>query len=183
MSAAALPATLLGSLRAQVKAAAWFAALGEPLTEGDRSDAIAYAEVLGLGALVVDLVRDWPQAERLLKTPDTSGWWDREEALRKALVVEAEARYPGRAQWTALTELTTEAGDLVHGKAAAAAARMGNAARPSIHVAAGAAAQAVYQLAVARLAGRENSPFERKFRVFVAGRWLLGVAGSRLVLF
>ena len=41
-----------------------------------------------------------------------------------------------------------------------AAARMGGAAPASIHVAAGAAAQAVYQLAVARVAGETASLFE-----------------------
>ena len=92
--------------------------------------------------------RDWPEAERVLKAPDWSpAWWDREEAQRQRLLAEAEARYPERALWTALTELTTELGDLVHGKAATAAARMGGAAKASIHVAAGAAAQAAYQLA------------------------------------
>ena len=66
----------------------------------------------------------------MLKAPDWSpAWWDREEALRRALLAKAEARYPERALWTALTELTTETGDLVHGKAATAAARMGSAAR------------------------------------------------------
>jgi hypothetical protein len=70
----------------------------------------------------------------------------------------------------------------VHGKAATAAARMTGAAPASIHVAAGAASQAVYQLAVARMAG-VASLFESKFRLFAAGRWPLGVAGSRLVLF
>jgi hypothetical protein len=41
----------------------------------------------------------------------------------------------------------------------------------------------VYQLAVARIAGEPASLFESKFRLFAAGRWPLGVAGSRLVLF
>ena len=85
------------------------------------------------------------------------------------------------------TDLTTlslrEAGDLVHGKAATAASRMGGAAKASIHVAAGAAAQAAYQLALARLAEDAASPFESKFRLFAAGRWPLGVVGSTLVLF
>ena len=79
--------------------------------------------------------------------------------------------------------LTTEAGDLVHGKAATAAARMGHAAPSSIHVAAGAASQAVYHLALARLAANADSPFESKFRLYAAGRWPLGVIGSRLILF
>lgn len=169
----------LASLRAEIRAASWFAALGEPLTDGDRADAFAYS-----GAGDVQRVASWPEAEAFLKSPDTSlAWWDREEALRKELLRRAEAKVPERALWTSLTELTTEAGDLVHGKAATAAARMGGAAAASIHVAAGAAAQAVYQLVVARVAGETASPFESKFRLFAAGRWPLGVAGSRLVLF
>jgi len=169
----------LANLRAEIRAASWFAALGEPLTDGDVAEARAYA-----GAVEVVGVAAWPQAEDFLKTSTASlDWWNREEALRKSLLVEAEARHPERALWTALTELTTEAGDLVHGKAATAAARAGKAAPASIHVAAGAASQAVYQLAVARLAGNQTSPFESKFRLFAAGRWPLGIEGSRLFLF
>jgi len=169
---------MLESLKSEVRAASWFAALGEPLSDGDRVDATAYC-----GATEVQRVASWPEAEAFLKSPTTLDWWNREEALRKELLARAEARYPERALWTALTELTTDAGDLVHGKAAAAAARMGGAALASIHVAAGAAAQVVYQVAVARLAGPSASPFESKFRLFAAGRWPLGVAGPRLVLF
>jgi hypothetical protein len=174
-----LPSVSLQPLYAEIRAASWFAALGEPLTDGDRADALAYA-----GATNVQRVASWPEAEAFLKSPDTPlAWWDREEALRKEFLARAEMRFPERGLWTALTELTTEAGDLVHGKAATAAARMGGAAPASIHVAAGAAAQAVYQLAVARIAGETASLFESKFRLFAAGRWPLGVAGSRLVLF
>jgi hypothetical protein len=180
----ALPGPLVERLKGEVRAAAWFAALGEPLTDGDRADADAYARALGLGTLVLGQTREWPEAERVMKAPDWSpAWWDREETQRRRLLAEAEARYPERALWTALTELTTETGDLVHGKAAAAAARMGGAAKASIHVAAGAAAQAAYQLALARLANDDASPFESKFRLFAAGRWPLGVVGSTLVLF
>ena len=169
----------LSPLRAEVHAASWFAALGEPLTEGDRADAKAYAATED-----VALVTSWRQTEDFLKSAEASlDWWEGEETERKALLARAEAQYPKRTLWTSLTELTTEAGDLVHGKAAMAAARMGGAAPASIHVAAGAAAQAVYQLAVARVAGETASLFESKFRLFAAGRWPLGVRGSRLVLF
>ncbi len=181
---ATLPVALLERVKKEAGAAAWFAALGEPLTEGDRGDATAYAVALGLGPLRVVQAHDWPEAERVLKAPDWApAWWDREEALRQHLLAAAEARYPERELWTALTELTTEAGEIVHGKAATAVSRMDSAARASIHVAAGAAAQAAYQLALARLAGDAASPFESKFRLFAAGRWPLGVVGSTLVLF
>jgi len=169
----------LANLRAEIRAASWFAALGEPVTDGDLVEARSYA-----GTVEVVGVTSWPEAEAFLKSPNTSlDWWDREEALRKSLLAEAEAHHPERALWTSLTELTTEAGDLLHGKAATAAARMGNAAPASIHVAAGAASQAVYQLAVARLAGSDDSPFESKFRLFAAGRWPLGVTRGAFFLF
>jgi hypothetical protein len=169
----------LAPLRAEIRAALWFAVLGEPLTEGNRAEAKTYAAVDA-----VALVRSWSEAEAFLKAPDASlDWWDDEEAERKALLARAQAHYPERALWTSFTELTTEAGDLVHGKAATAAARMGGAQLASIHVAAGAASQAVYQLAVARLVGETASRFESKFRLFAAGRWPLGVKGSTLVLF
>ncbi len=162
-----------------MRAASWFAALGQLLTDGDRAEVRAYA-----GADDVTLVKTWREAEDFLKSPTTPlDWWEREERLRKELLAKAQARYPEHALWTSLTDLTTEAGDLVHGKAAEAAARMGGAQPASIHVAAGAASQAVYQLAVARIADEQNSPFESKFRLFAAGRWPLGIAGSRLVLF
>ena len=113
-------------VRWQEEAHAWFAALGEPLTDGDRADADAYAKALGLGALVLGQAHDWPEAERVLKAPDWSPtWWDREEVQRRRLLAEAEARYPERALWTSLAALTTELGDTVHGKAGIAAARMG----------------------------------------------------------
>ncbi len=163
----------LGPLRAEIRAASWFAALGEPLTDGDVAEARIYA-----GAVEVGGVTSWPDAEDFLKSPNASlVWWDREETLRKSLLAEAKRRHPERGLWTSLTELTTEAGDRIHGKAATAATRMGNAAPASIHVAAGAASQAVYQLAVARLAGNQTSPFESKFRL------PLGIIGSRLFLF
>jgi hypothetical protein len=182
--AIALPRALLETVAREVRAAAWFAALGEPLTETDRTEATSYAEDLALGPIDLAGVGDWPHAEAVMKSPDWSTtWWEREEAARRRLLERAQSLYPERALWTALTELTTETGDLVHSKAAAAAARMGLAAPASIHVAAGAAAQAVYQLALARLAQNSASPFESKFRLFAAGRWPLGVLGSRLVVF
>jgi hypothetical protein len=167
------------TLRAEVRAASWFAALGEELTNGDVAEARVYA-----GDVVITLVKSWPEAEAFLKSPTALlEWWDREETLRRQLLAAAEKRHPERALWTALTELTTDAGDLVHGKAATAAARAGNVAAASIHVAAGAASQAVYQLAVARAAGEIVSPFESKFRLFASGRWPLGMAEGRFVVF
>ena len=71
------------------------------------------------------------QQESVVKAPGWSPiWWDREEAMRQRLLAEAETRYPEREPWTALIELTTAAGKILHGKAATAASRMG--ARPRL---------------------------------------------------
>ena len=173
---------MLEQVRTELRAAAWFAALGEPLTDGDRADADAYAKALGLGTSCSDGAR-WPEAERVLKSPDWSPLVG--SRRRTAAMAAGESRSAlSRACAVDLAHRTHDrAGDLVHGKAGIAAARMGGAAKASIHVAAGAAAQAVYQLALARLAEDAASPFESKFRLFAAGRWPLGVVGSTLVLF
>jgi hypothetical protein len=174
----------LETLRAEIRAASWFAALGERLIDSDLAEARAYAAALGIGALKIGAAADWRDAERTMKSPAWSNaWWEREEMLRKELLAKAERSHPESALWTALTELTTEAGDLVHGKAATAAARAGGVAAASVHVAAGAASQTVYQLAVARVSGVDAPLFESKFRLFAAGRWPLGVIGDTLVIF
>ena len=179
-----LPRVVLDQVKAELRAAAWFAALGEPLTDGDRADADAYARALGLGTLLLGQARDWPEAERVLKAPDWSpAWWDREEVLRQRLLAEAEARYPERALWTALTELTTERAISCMARPVSRRRAWAAPRRPRSMSLPGAAAQAAYQLALARLAGDAASPFESKFRLFAAGRWPLGVVGSTLVLF
>jgi hypothetical protein len=90
-----LPRVVLDQVKTELRAAAWFAALGEPLTDGDRADADAYAKALGLGTLVLGQARDWPEAERVLKAPDWSPiWWDREEVQRRRLLAEAEEAAP-----------------------------------------------------------------------------------------
>lgn len=174
----------LDALRGEVRTASWFAALGDELTAGDLAEAGAYADALMLGELRMERVTSWHDAEHSMKSPTWStAWWEHEERQRTTLLAKAEKRFPERTLWTALTELTTEAGDLVHGKAATAAARAGGVAAASVHVAAGAASQAIYQVAVARLSGSTAPLFESKFRLFAAGRWPLGVVGMTLMIF
>jgi len=62
-----LPRTLLRSFDAEIKAASWFAALGEPLTDGNLAQARTYA-----GAVEVVGVTSWPEAEAFLKSPNAS---------------------------------------------------------------------------------------------------------------
>jgi hypothetical protein len=70
------------------------------------------------------------------------------------------------------------------GAAAVAAARAGMADPSVTRVAAGAASQACDQAALALAAGADgHHPFAAKYRLFLAGRWPLGVVGSRGFVF
>jgi hypothetical protein len=63
-------------------------------------------------------------------------------------------------------------------------ARGGVADQALMRVAAGAAAQACHQAALARAAGAgDDHAFAQKFRLYAGGRWPLGVVGGRLFVF
>ena len=102
----ALPAMrrLLGSLRTEVRSASWFAALGEPLTDGDREEAKIYAWHLRRRAGdVLAERRALPEV-----TGDARRQASREGFCARNCWQRAEAQHPERAFWTSLTELTTE---------------------------------------------------------------------------
>ncbi|MEO7404112.1 MAG: hypothetical protein ABIU95_10630, partial [Burkholderiales bacterium] len=74
--------------------------------------------------------------------------------------------------------------DALHGCAAVAASRFGCSDAGMIKVAAGAASYAAYhqQLAItARVP--DTHPFQRKYALFMGGRWPLGVYGDRFAIF
>jgi hypothetical protein len=157
----------------------WFAACGEDLTSGERQEVRDYLVALGLTADIA-LAGDWRSAEAVTRDPrwDTQ-WWDAEERLRLGLLSSAQAQWGEHALMTALTRITDAATQMTLGAASSAAARQGIADPALARVAAGAATQAAYQAALARAAGQDGAhPFAIKFRLFAAGRWLLGLVGG-----
>jgi hypothetical protein len=74
-----------------------------------------------------------------------------------------------------LTRATDDIAEAVHGAAAVAAARQGCGDPYIIRVAAGAAMQATHQRALAWMAGEPEHFFVRKYQLFAAGHWPLGV--------
>jgi len=168
-----------------IAAASWFAAVGEAWTAADQSEAESYANTLQPDALRIAIAHDWHDAARI--TQDTGWsrtWWNVEEQQRQELTLAAEHLFGRHAVMTALSAVMAMAGDLVHGKAALAAARAGIADPALTRVAAGAAAMACHQLAVATIAqAPEDHPFGIKFRLFAAGRWPLCVVGESLYVF
>ena len=171
-------ARMLGSI-------GWFRALGEPLGGTDRATAESYAAALGFPDAYVATVADWEEAEAVAGTPDwNSEWWEVEEQLRAALTAEAGDLVGDELLEIALTHVAAKAAEGVREAAETAAMRGGNADDELIRAAAGAAIQACHQAALVLAAdGDADHPFALKFRLFEAGRWPLGIAGTTLNLF
>lgn len=167
-----------------IAAASWFAAVGQPLTEGEEREALDYLAALHLGTRIVT-VGDWRAAETATRSPDwNSAWWNAEETERLALLDRARASWGERGLMTALTRITDEATRITLGAASIAAARDGIADPALSRVAAGAATQAAYHAALALAAGAGSAhPFAIKLRLFSAGRWPLGLVGDTFHLF
>ncbi len=178
----------------QLARASWFAAVGEPLTAGERDDAAIYLAGVAFTATPVVGVAGWPQASELLRRP---GWdervWDNEEEHRRRLLRQATAIHGEAALMTALTAVSVAASDLVHGAAAIAATRGGTADETLTRVAAGAATQACYLAALATAArdpaaeppraNDDDHPFHAKYRLFAGGRWPLTIADDHFYIF
>jgi hypothetical protein len=163
----------------------WYSGVGEPLTEGELADAEAYAAGLGLGPLAIREVRDWRAAQAVASHPGWDPrWWAAEEGERRALYAHAAAEVAETDLLAALTRLTEAAAEEFYGPAAVAMARAGIADQGLARAAAGSAAQSLYQLALARQAGRDDSHlFAAKYRLFQGGRWPLCVVDGALYVF
>lgn len=165
-------------------AASWFAAVGQPLTDGEVREALDYLAGLDLGTKIA-AVPDWRAAEATTRDPAwNTTWWNAEEKERLALLQRAGTRWGEGSLMAALTRVTDEATRITLGAASIAAVRDGVADPALCRVAAGAATQAAYQAALARAAGAADShAFAIKFRLFAAGRWPLGLVGDTFHLF
>ncbi len=169
-----------------VRGVPWFAMVGEPLGPAERGDAEAYVAALGFPDALVAAVGEWEEAESAASNPDwNSDWWETEEQLRVALTQRAvELIGDEKALMVALTNVTSAASEVVHGQAALAATRSGNADEALIRAAAGSATQACYQAALVLAAGEEEDhAFAVKYRLFEAGRWPLGIVGATFNIF
>lgn len=153
---------------------AWFSALGAPLDEDERTDVAAYLAGLRLSAPVRP-VRSWQEAGELCRLP-SEDWWRAEEAERERLERTAHLD-PADPEWLALNET-------LHGAAALAATRAGCADAALIRAAAGAASYAAYHVKLARAAGAPPvHPFHRKYALYCAGHWPLGVYRNQFAIF
>lgn len=162
----------------------WFAACGEPLTNGEIADVDDYLAALGMNDIAVARADDWREAAAVVQRPDWSRAWWEGEAQAQSLIKRRLVDRFGEAPVLAALSTVTEAADRLHGAAALATSRAGIADPALNRVAAGAAAQSCYQaaLALAADAGPEHL-FAAKFRLFAAGRWPLAIVGGDFFVF
>ena len=180
----AAPLAAVRAFAAELLAAPWFSACGEPLIEMERAEARRYLAELELPAAPVAGVAGWEAAAALTKQPDWSQeWWAAEERAARRLHEQAAAELGEAPLLAALSEVT-EAATALHGHAALAAARAGVADPALSRVAAGAAALACHQMGLVCAAGAgEDHPLAIKYRLSAGGRWLLGLIGESCYLF
>lgn len=155
---------------------AWFARCGAPPNADERALAQAWVDALGESAPIV-FVGGWRDAATWLRAHRfANGYGEREDVLRGALRDRARARLAETALLDRLTAATQPLVEPLREAAEAAVVRDGHDDEGLIRAAAGAAALAQHQRALAQLAGAPAAhPFFCKHRLFARGRWPLGV--------
>ena len=169
--------------------ASWFSVVGETLTSAELADTASYMTGLELTDVTTREVASWGDAEMCIKATDwNNAWWDAEDRLRLSLLEQAEERFGDTVVLEALTGISEQVSDVVHGAAAIAATRSGIADQGLTRAAAGAATMACYQAAVS-IAGHtegdlaNDDPFIAKYRLFEGGHWPLCVRGAAFYVF
>ena len=167
----------LSDLVAEATARAWFSAAGEPLTAGERAELHRAAN-----GLPTETVADWSAAKALLSGPT---WeleaWRVDDGERQRLFTQAAGRHGREAVLAALSTVMAAAA-AAEGAAAIAVARAGLADPGLIKVASGAVAEALDRAALVVAADAGPHRFSARHRLYLAGRWPLGVYGGRFIV-
>lgn len=168
-----------------VTAVPWFAHFGAPIGPRLRRIARAYCDALGFPEVELALIRDFEEAADAAASLDWDApAWEAEEQLRAGLTAAALERMEEETLMLALTHVSARASEAIRMGADDAAARFGVTDNDIVTAAIGAAVQACHQAALVLAAGADEShPFARKYQLFEAGRWPIGIAGTSLNLF
>jgi hypothetical protein len=163
----------------------WFAEVGMPFDPEIRATARAYLDTLGFPDTEIAPVPDFAEAAAAAESLDwDSPAWEVEESLRADLTEQAIAAFGEDILTDVLLEVRARVGAAARIGADEAAALYDEADEALINAAVGAAIQTCHQAALVLAAGADGShPFVHKFRLFEAGRWPVGLAGTSLNLF
>lgn len=162
---------------------AFFSRLGETLDSREVTLARAYLDGLGFPDADPAPLGDWADAVAAAEALDRDpAAWEAEEMLRAGLVDSALERLDESALETALTLVASRLGELARAAAEASAAIDDVYDETVINTAAGGLIQAANGAVLVLLAEEEDArpphPFLARWRLYVRGRWPIGVAGS-----
>lgn len=160
-----------------------FMRLGDPLDEREKDLSRTYLDGLGFPHAEPGLLTSWEEASEAAEALDFNPeGWEAEEMLRAGLVASAAERIEEDGIRTALEYVGLKAGEAAQ-DAVAYSASLGDMRDESVlNAAAGALVQAANGAALVILSESEDDdpphPFLARWRLFVRGRWPVGLAGS-----
>ncbi|MGY6663437.1 MAG: hypothetical protein ACXIVO_14075 [Glycocaulis sp.] len=162
---------------------AFFSRLGERLDPREKALARAYLDGLGFPDAEPAPLGSWEDAAIAAESLDTDPLaWEAEEMLRAGLVERALERLDPEGLEAALTLVASSIGELAREAAEAAAAMDDMYDESVVNIAAGGLIQAANGAVLVLLAEAEDEepthPFLARWRLYVRGRWPVGVAGS-----
>lgn len=162
---------------------AFFSRLGEPLDRREQALARAYLDGLGFPDAEGASLGDWSDAVAAAEALDRDPMaWEAEEMLRTGLVDQVLQRLDDEALQMALSLVASKIGDAARDAAEASAALDDVYDEAVVNAAAGGLVQAAHGAALVILAEAEDDdpphPFLARWRLFVRGRWPVGVAGA-----
>ncbi|WP_394693109.1 hypothetical protein [Hyphobacterium sp.] len=160
-----------------------FMRLGEPLDKRERDLSRTYLDGLGFPHAEAGLLTNWTEAAEAAEAMDFNPeGWETEEMLRAGLVSEAAMRLDEDGIQTVLEYVGLKAGEAAQ-DAVAYSASLGDMSDEAVlNAAAGSLIQAANGAALVIMAEAEDDdpphPFLARWRLFVRGRWPVGLAGS-----
>ncbi|MGJ3231751.1 MAG: hypothetical protein ACFE0P_08135 [Oceanicaulis sp.] len=162
---------------------AFFSRLGEPLNARERTLANAYLDGLGFPGAAPAPLGDWSDAVAAAEALDRDpAAWEAEEMLRVSLIEQVLERLDEQALQAALALVAAKIGEIAREAAEASAALDDVYDEAVVNAAAGGLVQAANGAALVILAEAEDDapphPFLARWRLYVRGRWPVGVAGS-----
>ncbi len=168
-----------------IKDPAFFSRLGEPLDRREVTLARAYLDGLGFPEAEPASLGDWEDAIAAAEAGDVDGGaWEAEEMIRTGLVEAALARLDEEALQAAQMLVASKIGEIAREAAETAGAIDDVFDESVINAAAGGLVQAANGAVLVLLAEAEDQepphPFLARWRLYVRGRWPVGLAGATL---
>jgi hypothetical protein len=166
-----------------IKDPAFFSRLGEPLNAREQALSRAYLDGLGFPEAEPAPLGDWSDAIIAAEALDSDPMaWEAEEMLRTSLAEQVLERLDQSAVDAAITMVASQIGDLARDAAEASASIDDIHDESVINAAAGSLVQAANGAVLVVLAEADSEdpphPFLARWRLYIRGRWPIGIAGA-----